>query len=187
MILIVLLALLIVSWPPGPSRAADSASKAVFAYGAINAYMTSTWVAREQGFFRKHNVEIEPVFIIATRAAQAMLAGEVQIGLIGPTHVINAVAAGGDMVMFLGNQNNVRYEMVAHPSIRRAEDLKGKKVAIGASQAGLASLGAHVALDYMGLNARRDNIALLFMGEEPHRANGRAGCTRQRGRSQLHP
>ena len=150
-------------------RAADSPSKAVFAYGAINAYMTSTWVAREQGFFRKHNVEIEPVFIIATRAAQAMLAGEVQLGLIGPTHVINALAAGGDMVMFLGNQNNVRYEMVAHPSIKRAEDLKGKKVAIGASQAGLASLGAHVGLDYMGLNARRDNIALLFMGEEPLR------------------
>src|SRR5262245_45443796 len=152
-----------------PRRAADSPSQAVFAYGVINAYMTSTWVAWEQGFFLKHNMEIEPVFIIATRAAQAMLAGEVQIGLIGPTHVINAVAAGGDMVMFLGNQNNVRYEMVAHPSIKRPEDLKGKKVAIGASQAGLASLGAHVALDYMGLNARRDNIALLFMGEEPHR------------------
>jgi ABC-type nitrate/sulfonate/bicarbonate transport system substrate-binding protein len=169
MIQLLRVSLLIGLLTPIPGRAADSPSKAVFAYGAINAYMTSTWVAREQGFFRKHNVEVEPVFIIATRAAQAMLAGEVQIGLIGPTHVINAVAAGGDMVMFMGNQNNVRYEMVAHPSIKRAEDLKGKKVAIGASQAGLASLGAHVALDYMGLNARRDNIALLFMGEEPLR------------------
>jgi ABC-type nitrate/sulfonate/bicarbonate transport system substrate-binding protein len=48
---------------------ADGSSKAVFAYGAINAYMTTTWVAREQGFFRKHNVEVEPVFIIASRAA----------------------------------------------------------------------------------------------------------------------
>ena len=169
MVRLLLFILLIGGLAYGASHAADSPSKAVFAYGAINAYMTSTWVAREQGFFLKHNVEIEPVFIIATRAAQAMLAGEVQIGLIGPTHVINAVAAGGDMVMFLGNQNNVRYEMVAHPSIKRPEDLKGKKVAIGASQAGLASLGAHVAMDYMGLNARRDNIALLFMGEEPHR------------------
>ena len=51
--------------------AADGSSKAVFAYGAINAYMTTTWVAREQGFFRKHSVEVEPVFIIASRAAQA--------------------------------------------------------------------------------------------------------------------
>jgi ABC-type nitrate/sulfonate/bicarbonate transport system substrate-binding protein len=150
-------------------RAAEAPSKAVFAYGAINAYMTTTWVAREQGLFRKHNVEIEPVFIIASRAAQAMLAGEVQVGLIGPTHVTNAVAAGGDLVMFMGNQNNVRYILVASPNIKRAEDLKGKRIAIGASQAGLASLATHAALDHIGLSARRDNIALLLIGEEPLR------------------
>ena len=150
-------------------HAADAPSKAVFAYGAINVYMTSTWVAREQGLFAKHNVEIEPVFIIASRAAQAMLAGEVDVGLIGPTHVANAVAAGGDLVMFMGNQNSVRYQLVVHPSIKRAEDLKGKRVAIGASAGGLASLGAHVALDYLGLNAKRDNITLLLTGEEPVR------------------
>ena len=149
--------------------AADVPSKAVFAYGAINAYMTSTWAAREQGFFAKHNVEIEPVFIIASRAAQAMLAGEVHVGLIGPTHVANAVAAGGDLVMFMGNQNSVRYQLVVHPSIKRAEDLKGKRVAIGASAGGLASLGAHVALEHLGLNPKRDNITLLLTGEEPVR------------------
>jgi hypothetical protein len=71
MLLFFLVALLIGSLTPAPGRGAEPPTKAVFAYGAINAYMTSTWVAREQGFFRKHNVEIEPVFIIATRAAQA--------------------------------------------------------------------------------------------------------------------
>jgi ABC-type nitrate/sulfonate/bicarbonate transport system substrate-binding protein len=151
------------------TQAADAPSKAVFAYGAINAYMTTTWVAREQALFRKHNVEVEPVFIIASRAAQAMLAGEVHIGLIGPTHVTNAVAAGGDLAMFMGNQNNVRYIMVVHPSVKRPEDLKGKKIAIGASQAGLASLATHAALDHMGLSPRRDNITLLLVGEEPLR------------------
>jgi NitT/TauT family transport system substrate-binding protein len=161
--------LFLICFSVAPGRSAESPSKAVFAYGAINAYMTSTWVAREQGFFRKHNVEVEPVFIIATRAAQAMLAGEIHIGLIGPTHVVNAVVAGGDLVMFMGNQNNVRYVMVAHPSIKRGEDLKGKRIAIGASQAGLASLATHAALDHMGLSARRDNITLLAAGEEPLR------------------
>ena len=53
--------------------AADGSSKAVFAYGAINAYMTTTWVAREQGFFRKHNVDVEPVFIIASRLRRRCL------------------------------------------------------------------------------------------------------------------
>jgi NitT/TauT family transport system substrate-binding protein len=149
--------------------AADSSSKAVFAYGAINAYMASTWIAKEQGFFRKQNVVVEPVFIIATQAAQAMVAGEVQIGLIGPTHVVNAVVAGSDMVMIMGNQNKVRYQLVAHPSIKRPEDLKGKKVGIGASMAGLATLAAFVALDHVGINPRRDAITLLPTGAEPLR------------------
>ena len=165
--LLALVTLLIVA--PATATPAETPSKAVFAYGAINAYMATTWVARELGLFRKHHVDVEPVFIIASRAAQAMLAGEVQVGLIGPTHVTNAVAAGGDLVMFMGNQNNVRYIMVTSPSIRRAEDLKGKRIAIGASQAGLASLATHAALDHMGLNARRDHIALLLIGEEPLR------------------
>jgi ABC-type nitrate/sulfonate/bicarbonate transport system substrate-binding protein len=150
-------------------EAAESNSKAVFAYGAINAYMASIWVAKEQGFFRKHNVEVEPVFIIATQAAQAMLAGEVQVGFIGPTHVVNAVVAGGDMAMIMGNQNKVRYQLIAHPSIKRAEDLKGKKVGIGASMAGLATLAAIMALEHVGINHRRDNITLLPTGAEPLR------------------
>ena len=149
--------------------AAESVSKTRFAYGAINAYMESTWIAKEQGIFRKHNVEVEPVFIIATQAAQAMLAGEVPVGLIGPTHVVNAVVAGGDMVMIMGNQNKVRYQLVAHPSIKRPEDLKGKTVGIGASMAGLATLAAIVALDHFGINPRRDNITLLPTGAEPLR------------------
>ncbi len=150
-------------------RAAELSSKAHFAYGAINAYMAPIWIAKEQGLFRKHNVEVEPVFIIATQAAQTMLAGGVQLGFIGPTHVINAVAAGTDMVMIMGNQNSVRYQLVAHPSIKRAEDLKGKRVGIGASMAGLATLAAIVALEHVGINARRDNITLLPTGPEPTR------------------
>jgi len=157
------------AWGGRLAGATESLSKTRFAYGAINAYMESTWIAKEQGIFRKHNVEVEPVFIIATQAAQAMLAGEVPVGLIGPTHVVNAVVAGGDMVMIMGNQNKVRYQLVAHPSIKRAEDLKGKKVGIGASMAGLATLAAIVALEHLGINPRRDNITLLPTGAEPLR------------------
>lgn len=159
--------------------AGEAPLKVRFAYGAINAYLTSTWIAKEQGLFAKHGLEVQPIFIIATQAAQAMLAGEVQVGLIGPTHVINAVAAGGDMVMIMGNQNRVRYQLVAHPSIKRAEDLKGKTFGIGASMAGLATLAAFVALDHLGLNPRRDNITLLPTGSEPSRLAALKGGTTQ--------
>jgi ABC-type nitrate/sulfonate/bicarbonate transport system substrate-binding protein len=169
----------VLNWGYRLGGAAEPPSKALFAYGAINAYLTSTWIAKEQGFFHKHNVEVQPIFIIATQAAQAMLAGEVQFGLIGPTHVINAVVAGGDMVMIMGNQNRVRYQLIAHPSIKRAEDLKGKTFGIGASMAGLATLAAFMALDHLGLNPRRDNITLLPTGPEPSRLAALKGGTTQ--------
>jgi NitT/TauT family transport system substrate-binding protein len=161
--------LLLFGWSLSVCPAAELPSKAIFAYGAINAYMAPIWIAKEQGIFRKHNAEVEPVFIIATQAAQTMLAGGVQIGFIGPTHVVNAVAAGSDMAMIMGNQNSVRYQLVAHPSIKRAEDLKGKRVGIGASMAGLATLAAIIALEHVGINVRRDNITLLPTGPEPTR------------------
>jgi large subunit ribosomal protein L24 len=92
-----------------------------------------------------------------------MLSGEIDIGVIGATHVTNAVTSGGDMTMLLGLETKLDYFLVARPSIKRAEELKGKKVAIG-TPSGTASLGAYVGLDYLGLVPRRDNITLLGVG-----------------------
>ena len=58
--------------------------------------------------------------------------------------------------------------MVARPVIKSAENLKGKKVAIG-TPSGTASLAAYVGLDYLGLVPRRDNITLLGVGGPPER------------------
>lgn len=151
-----------------PSRGAAALRKVVFAYGSINAYTTPVWLAREKGFFARNGLEVEPVFIIAGRAAQAMMAGEVSVGLIGPTHVANAVAGGSDLVMIMGVQNRVRYVFLARPAITRPQDLKGKKIAIG-TPSGLASLSTYASLEYMGLNPRRDDILLLQVGGEPQR------------------
>jgi ABC-type nitrate/sulfonate/bicarbonate transport system substrate-binding protein len=70
--------------------------------------------------------------------------------------------------MVLGLQNTLDYLFIARPSIKSAEDLKGKKVAIG-TPSGSASLATYVALDYLGLNPRRDNIVLLGIGGVPER------------------
>ncbi len=63
-------------------------TKITIAYGAINANVAPLWVARDHGLFAKHGLDSQATFIIAGRAAQAMLAGEVQLGLMGPTHMV---------------------------------------------------------------------------------------------------
>lgn len=143
-------------------------TKVLLAHGAISANVAPLWIAKEQGLFRKYGVDAELVFIIAGRAAQAMLAGQVPVGLVGATHVTNAVTGGGDLVMILGLQNTLDYLFIARPTIKSGEELKGKKVAIG-TPAGSASLATYVALDHLGLIPRRDNIVLLGIGGVPER------------------
>ena len=158
----------------GPSSAAEP-TKLLIAHGAISNNVEPLWIAKEQGIFRKYGIDPELGFIIAGRAMQAMLAGQVPVGLVGATHVINTVTAGGEFVMILGLQNSLDYLFIARPNIKSAEELKGKKVAIG-TPSGSASLATYVALDYLGLNPRRDNIVLLGIGGVPERLGAlRAG------------
>jgi NitT/TauT family transport system substrate-binding protein len=130
-------------------------SKLLIAHGAISNNVAPLWIAKEQGIFKKYGLDVDLVFIIAGRAMQAMLAGQVPVGLVGGTHVTNANTAGGDFTMILGLENRLDYIFVAKPTIKSAEDLKGKKVAIG-TPAGSASLATYVALDHLGLVPRRE-------------------------------
>jgi NitT/TauT family transport system substrate-binding protein len=150
-------------------------SKLLLAHGAISNNVAPLWIAKEQGLFKKYNLDVDLVFIIAGRAMQAMLAGQVPVGLVGGTHVLNANTGGGDFAMILGLENRLDYLLVARPSVKGAEDLKGRKVGIG-TPAGSASMAAYVALDHMGLVPRRDNIVLLGIGGVPERMGAlRAG------------
>jgi len=150
------------------ASAAETPTRLLLAHGAISNNITPLWIAKDQEIFRKYGLDVELVFIIAGRAAQAMLAGQISVGVIGATHVTNAVTAGGDMAMILGMQNKLDYLLVARPSIKSAAELKGRKVAIG-TPSGSASLATYVALDYFGLNPRRDHILLLQVGGVPER------------------
>jgi NitT/TauT family transport system substrate-binding protein len=151
----------------GVSFAAEPA-KVLLAHGAISNNVAPLWIAKEQGIFKKYNLDVDLIFIIAGRAMQAMLAGQVPVGMVGGTHVTNANTGGGDFAMILGVENRLDYLLVAKPNIKTGEDLKGKKVGIG-TPAGSASMAAYVALDHLGLVPRRDSIVLLGVGGVPER------------------
>jgi ABC-type nitrate/sulfonate/bicarbonate transport system substrate-binding protein len=68
-------------------HAAEPPAKFLFAYGAIGGNALPLWIAKEQGIFRKYNLEPQLIFIIAGRAMQSMIAGDIQFGLLGASHV----------------------------------------------------------------------------------------------------
>src|SRR3972149_6500993 len=84
-------------------------TKVLIAHGAISNNVEPLWIAKEQGIFRKYGLDVDLVFIIAGRAMQAMLAGQVPVGLVGGTHVLNANTGGGDFSVILGFENRLGY------------------------------------------------------------------------------
>ena len=117
------------------------------------------WVAHRSGSFESHGLKLRPIFIPGgVTALQALLAKEVSIQLTAGPAAIRAWARGAREVTFIGAVGNrLDYVIVAHPSIRSASDLKGKRV--GVSQLGASpDFIARMGLRRLGLNPEKDVI-----------------------------
>src|ERR1044071_395572 len=88
---------------------------------------TVIWIAKDARIFEKYGIDPTVIFISGSvRGIQAILAGEIPVGEGGGPGLATARLAGGDVVAIAGNVNVLPYYLVAQPSIKRAEDLKGK-------------------------------------------------------------
>ena len=117
------------------------------------------WVAHRSGSFEKHGLKLKPIFIPGgVTALQSLLAREVSIQLTAGPAAIRAWARGAREVTFIGAVGNrLDYVIVAHPSVRNANDLKGKRV--GVSQLGASpDFIARMGLRRLGLNPEKDVI-----------------------------
>ena len=117
------------------------------------------WVAHRSGSFESQGLKLKPIFIPGgVTALQALLAREVSIQLTAGPAAIRAWARGAREVTFIGAVGNrLDYVIVAHPSIRSANDLKGKR--IGVSQIGASpDFIARMGLRRLGLNPEKDVI-----------------------------
>src|SRR5882724_8066591 len=90
------------------------------------------WVAHRSGSFEKHGLRLEPIYIRGgLMGIQAALSGDLLLQLQGASTVVSAWAQGGKDLQFIGAVGNrLDYIFVTLPSIRKAEDLKGKRVAV---------------------------------------------------------
>ena len=137
------------------------------AHGAFNEKLAALWVAAEQGFYRKHGVNVEVINIRSGPQTMAAIAsGEIQIAYTIPGTVLSAAAAGMDAAFFGGIVNRADGDFVVAPSIARAEDLKGKKLGVQSIGGGVWSL-AMLALENLGLEPNRDKIMVLVLGDQP--------------------
>jgi len=148
------------------SQAAAPTRKVVIGHAAMNARVAPLWVAEDHGFFVKYGVNANAIFIRqAPVLVAALTAGDVQAAYTGGTTVLPAVAGGSDLKIVMTLTNRLGYDVVAAPGIKTAKDLRGKKVGVQ-TLAGTVWMGAMLALEHLGLDAQRDNITFLVVGDQ---------------------
>jgi ABC-type nitrate/sulfonate/bicarbonate transport system substrate-binding protein len=127
------------------------------------------WTAYRSGSFEKHGLKLNPVFIPGgVTALQSLMAKELFIELTAGPAAVRAWARGGKEITFIGAVGNrLDYVLVTVPSVRNAEELRGKRVGVsqlGASPDFIARLG----LRQMGLNPERD-VTIVPIGSPGER------------------
>jgi NitT/TauT family transport system substrate-binding protein len=127
------------------------------------------WVGVEQGFYRKHGLNVEVIYMrVGSLAASALVSGDVNAVLTSSNAVLNLAAGGLDVVIIGALFQRPEGDFMARPEFKRAEDLKGKLIAIQ-SIGGGGWANNILALDYLGLDSDRDNIRFIVLGDQPSR------------------
>jgi NitT/TauT family transport system substrate-binding protein len=122
------------------------------------------WVAYRSGAFEKHGLKVKPVYIRGSvTSLQALLARELMIQMEAAAAAVRAWSRGVKEITLIGAVGNrLDYLLVTLPSIKRPEDLKGKR--IGVSQIGASSdFIARYAVRQLGLNPEKD-VTILGAG-----------------------
>lgn len=130
---------------------------------------TPLWVAKDKKIFDKHGVDVQMIFVMGGALVSQMLAaGEIQVAANAPAALLSLIAGGQDIAMFLGISNTSPFTLMSQPNIKTAADLKGKRLGT-ARFGGSSHVSALIALDHLGLDAKRDKIILLQTGLDPER------------------
>ena len=134
--------------------------------GAFSPTNSAIWVAEERGFFKKHGIEAEAIFIGggAARGVNALLAGDIQFATAGGGAVITSALKGAEVVMVAAQNNKGVHRILVRPDIDTPEAIKGKKIAIttfGSSSHAVLTM----VLDVWKI--RPDELQILQVGSSP--------------------
>src|ERR1043165_4089554 len=156
-----MVALLVCFW----IQSGSAAEKIRIATGGLAASSAAVWATLETKTFQKHGLEPEYIIIDnGTVAGQALLAGELQYLISTGALAITANVKGGDIAIIGGIINFIPFQLIGRPEIKRAEDLKGKRIAI--SRFGSASdFAAREALKKLRLDPAKDTAIIQVGGQ----------------------
>ncbi len=134
-------------------------------YAALTGAMLPLWMAKELDLFERHGVQSSPIYMAATIAYQAMLAGETDFTIGGSVPSIQARLGGADTLILVTYSTAFAFSFLAQLPIQQPSDLRGKR--IGITRFGTPpDFAARIALKGWHLVPVKD-VAIVQFGGQP--------------------
>ena len=161
-----------------PVLAAQTVTKLIMTSGSFSERDAVNYVAQDQGFFRRYGLELSFVVVRSGPVGMAALAsGETHFHSGSATGAtLGSAAEGMDIVFVAGIINKLIGNIMASPKIKTPADLKGKTIAVTSASGG-SWMFTTLALEYWGLDAKRDGITMRILGDESVRSQALANDT----------
>src|SRR5215467_3463864 len=140
-------------------------TKITIGYAAISPRTLPLIIAQEQGLFAKQGIEARLVLVKgAPILVASLVSGDIEIGYTGGPAVVGAAAQGTYLKILSSVSSKLTHTIIASPSIKTAENLRGKKFGIQ-SIGGSTWMHTMLALEHVGTDPKRDGISLMIIGD----------------------
>jgi len=149
---IIFLALFLFSFAVGHAQS----NKVIIGYANFSPTYAPVWIAKEMGFFDKHNLNADIIFVRGgAMGTQALVGRSFDFIVAGGVAAIEAALSGAAIVVVAVPSNRMDQVFVARKEITDPVQLKGKKIAVN-SLVGSAILAFKIMLQALGINPEKE-------------------------------
>ncbi len=126
-------------------------------------------IAVNQGFYKKHGLDVEIIKTNTTAAVQAMLANKMQMATgAGAAAFVTATLEGAPPFVLVASWVNVfPYKIMAHKGIKKIEDLKGKTGHVGAPFGTIPDTALRFGLSRLKIDPEKDVKLVQHSNADP--------------------
>jgi NitT/TauT family transport system substrate-binding protein len=129
--------------------------------------MTSLWVTQDAGYFARHGLDVDFEYAQGTLAAQAMVAGQFDVGNLGASAVVASNLQGADLRIVAALSTKSIYALVVDRDVTSATQLRGAR--FGISRFGdAADVTTRMVLRRLGVDPETE-VAFAQVGNSPER------------------
>ena len=151
------------------SHGARAADLAPFKIGISAPVVTifPVWMAQIAGLDAKEGLKVESITMEGgSRGVQVLLSGEIQAMHVGLAPVVQANKQGADLRLVTSTANTIPITIFASPTIKSAQDLKGKTIGIS-TFGSETDVAVSIALQRLGLT--RQDVTISQIGGSSQR------------------